>query len=322
MFGYVRPEKPDLLMRDFTLYKAIYCGLCKAISRRCGQLPRFSVSYDMTFLSLLLLAFSTVEPEIIQESCILNPLKKKPIIAEHPVLDYTADLSCLLAFESMRDDAQDDKPIRGRALSLLFRRSAKRIEKLRPSVALAVREGLAKLGTIEKGPPSLEAADCFGEILSAIFKDGFEELTASEKSSKSHVLADQPVSGAFGEERETLSEADSIDEASWHNSENMAELYATLLADAGRALGRWVYLMDAFDDLEDDMKKGNWNPLSNFEDSKSKVEPLLIDAEESVDRNLALLSYERFGSLVYNIVTVGLPTTRHRIINGEPLPKV
>lgn len=322
MFGYVRPEKPDLLMRDFTLYKAIYCGLCKAISRRCGQLPRFSVSYDMTFLSLLLLAFSTVEPVIIQESCILNPLKKRPIIAEHPVLDYTADLSCLLAYESMRDDAKDDKPIRGRMLSLFFRRSARRIETLRPAVSLAIREGLTKLSAIEKGPPSLDAADCFAEILSAIFKDGFEELTALETNSKAHTALDQPASRSFGEEKETPQDNDSIDETSWHKSDNMAELYATLLADAGRALGRWVYLMDAFDDLEDDLKKGNWNPLSAFEDSKSHVEPLLIEAEEAVDRNLALLTYERFGSLVYNIVNVGLPATRHRIMHGEPLPKV
>lgn len=303
MFGYVRPEKPDLLMRDFALYKAVYCGLCKAIGKRIGQLQRFTVTYDMTFLSLLLLAFSTVEPVVKYEGCVLNPFKKKAIVSEHPVLDYAADLSCLLAYESMRDDAKDDKPVRGRALSLIMRRSAKRVARRRPDAASFVREKLSQLEAIERGLASDDPADCFGDILARLFEDGFTVLMSSEdilKDGHNKVLSD----------------------LKWYESDQNADLYKTLLGDAGRALGRWVYWIDALDDFEDDLSKNNWNPLSMPENSREVAERRLIEAEEMIDRNLALLTYERYSGLVYNIVTIGLPMTRSRVMAGESLPHV
>lgn len=303
MFGYVRPEKPDLLMRDFALYKSIYCGLCKVIGKRIGQLQRFTVTYDMTFLSLLLLAFSTIEPVVKYEGCVLNPFKKKAIIAEHPVLDYTADLSCIFAYESMKDDAKDEKPIRGRALSLLLRRSANKVARERPALVSYIREKLSQLEAIEKGFTIHDPTDCFGDILARLFKDGFDMLVASEVVSKC--------------DRVTVS-----NDPRWYESEQDADLYKTLLGDAGHALGRWVYLIDALDDLERDLAKNNWNPLSKLENGREVAEKRLIEAEETVDRNLALLTYERYGGLVYNIVTIGLPATRSRVMLGEPLPNI
>jgi hypothetical protein len=303
MFGYVRPEKPDLLMRDFALYKSIYCGLCKVIGKRIGQLQRFTVTFDMTFLSLLLLAFSTTEPVVKYEGCVLNPFKKKAIVAEHPVLDYTADLSCVFAYESMRDDAKDEKPIRGRALSLLLRRSANKVARERPALVSYTREKLSQLEAIEKGLTIHDPTDCFGDILARLFKDGFDMLVASEVVSKC--------------DRVTVS-----NDPRWYESEQDADLYKTLLGDAGHALGRWVYLIDALDDLERDLAKNNWNPLSKLENGREVAEKRLIEAEETVDKNLALLTYERYGGLVYNIVTIGLPATRSRVMLGEPLPNI
>ncbi len=303
MFGYVRPEKPDLLMRDFALYKAVYCGLCKAIGKRIGQLQRFTVSYDMTFLTLLLLAFSTVDPDVRHEGCVLNPFKKKAIVANHHVLNYAADLSCFFAYESMRDDAHDDKPIRGRVLSLMLRRSAKNVARGRPVITSFIRDELRQLEAIEKGLSSRDPADCFGDILGRLFMDGFDVIVSSES----------------GTEREHDTVAG---DSRWYESEQNADLYRTLLGDAGRALGRWVYLIDALDDLEDDLAKNNWNPLSTLENGRGIAERRLIEAEEAIDRNLALLTYERYGGLVYNIVMLGLPMTRGRVVAGEPLPNI
>jgi hypothetical protein len=81
-------------------------------------------------------------------------------------------------------------------------------------------------------------------------------------------------------------------------------------------------LIDALEDLERDLTKNNWNPLSKFENGREVAEKRLIEAEETVDRNLALLTYERYGGLVYNIVTIGLPATRSRVMLGEPLPNI
>lgn len=54
MFGYVRPVRPELKCRDFDLYQATYCGLCRCLRRRYGLLAPMFLNYDFTFLALLL----------------------------------------------------------------------------------------------------------------------------------------------------------------------------------------------------------------------------------------------------------------------------
>jgi len=54
MYGYVVPVKAELGQADFCLYRAFYCGICKSIGKQYGQMPRFTTSYDITFLSVLL----------------------------------------------------------------------------------------------------------------------------------------------------------------------------------------------------------------------------------------------------------------------------
>ena len=50
MFGYVKPDKPYLYLKDETLYNALYCGVCVSIKKTLGNLPRFTLTYDIAFL--------------------------------------------------------------------------------------------------------------------------------------------------------------------------------------------------------------------------------------------------------------------------------
>ena len=34
VFGYVRPCRPELKIKDDAFFKAYYCGVCKALGRR------------------------------------------------------------------------------------------------------------------------------------------------------------------------------------------------------------------------------------------------------------------------------------------------
>lgn len=54
MFGYVRPVRDELKCRDFDLYRAAYCGLCRCMKERCGWTSTWFLNYDFTFLALLL----------------------------------------------------------------------------------------------------------------------------------------------------------------------------------------------------------------------------------------------------------------------------
>ena len=53
MFGYVQPAYAELRVREHELYKAYYCGLCRAMGRTTGQLSRFSLNYDLVFLAMM-----------------------------------------------------------------------------------------------------------------------------------------------------------------------------------------------------------------------------------------------------------------------------
>ena len=54
MFGYVRIRKPELLVKDYECYKGFYCGLCHSLRDTYGLRGQVTLTYDMTFLVLLL----------------------------------------------------------------------------------------------------------------------------------------------------------------------------------------------------------------------------------------------------------------------------
>lgn len=283
MFGYVRPEKELLLMRDFNRYRSIYCGLCKTIKERYGNLPRLTVTYDMTFLATLLLSLSREDSEIVREGCLLNPMTKKAISKNHPALDFAADGSIILAYYSALDNAQDEKPVKGRFQSLLLKRSGEKVRRLHPELSVKIEVILQELSEIEKGDYDPAAADIFGRLLAEVFAEGARLLDHPDR-----------------------------------------ELLIRVLPDVGFALGKWIYLLDAFDDREDDLHNKQWNPLLKFSEPDSRIfaEETLRGCEEEVDRLLALLPYLRDGSIIGNIATIGLVRTRERVLAGIELPRI
>ena len=77
MFGYIRPDDPFLYKKDDVLYNAMYCGLCKAIGKLCGQTARFGLTFDITFLSVLLHNLCDKDVKIEKKHCIAHMIKKK-----------------------------------------------------------------------------------------------------------------------------------------------------------------------------------------------------------------------------------------------------
>lgn len=82
----------------------------------------------------------------------------------------------------------------------------------------------------------------------------------------------------------------------------------------GYCLGRTVYFLDAFDDYEDDMKKGCYNPFSK---SKNLIDDAVVSVNLSVGELSALLSnnqiYE-FKEIIDNVVYEGLNYQLQKII--------
>ena len=67
MFGYVTVDKPELKVREFYRYKGYYCGLCRSLNEEYGLRGRMTLTYDMTFLVLLLTSLYECKIEEITE---------------------------------------------------------------------------------------------------------------------------------------------------------------------------------------------------------------------------------------------------------------
>jgi hypothetical protein len=92
-------------------------------------------------------------------------------------------------------------------------------------------------------------------------------------------------------------------------------------------VGRWIYILDAYNDLEDDFKEGNYNPLIyryNFLSQKESIQDFMnrIKAEVEFTLNQSLFNlsnaYELLsddeGGILKNIVYLGLPQKQHGIL--------
>lgn len=101
-----------------------------------------------------------------------------------------------------------------------------------------------------------------------------------------------------------------------------------VLSRLGYCLGRWVYLMDAADDLEDDLKNGSYNPIAlsqgidtaDKEQIKTARESTLLILNASLAECKAayeLLDIRRFDGMLRNILEWGLPRMQKQVIFGE-----
>ena len=54
MYGYVVVNKPELKIKEYDMYRSYYCGLCEELLSDYGINGQISISYDMTFLLVLL----------------------------------------------------------------------------------------------------------------------------------------------------------------------------------------------------------------------------------------------------------------------------
>ena len=107
MFGYIRPFKPYLRMYEYDIYKGLYCGLCKTIGKNFGFIPRFVLSYDFVFLTLMNLSLNNIKTCGKRERCIAHPLTKSFCIGCNQCLEYSSYAAILLTYHKLKDDFYD-----------------------------------------------------------------------------------------------------------------------------------------------------------------------------------------------------------------------
>ena len=178
MFGYVITNKPELKIREFARYKGIYCGLCQSLKEKYGRTGQMTLTYDMTFLVLLLSSLYEPSEETKQKRCLVHPAKKQWMI-RNEITEYAADMNILLSYYHFLDDWEDEKSVSGLAGKTAFHRRAEKIRKKYPEKAEVIQTQLEELANLEKQQVTEPDAVSrpFGTLMAELFcykKDPFE----------------------------------------------------------------------------------------------------------------------------------------------------
>ena len=288
MFGYVQPFIPNLTVGDYEYYRAAYCGLCRSMGKVCGAGANLTLSYDGVFLSLFRMLMMKDTPECERHLCPYSPLVKKNMLVGSPDIDFSAGAMGALAALKLEDDVTDESGLR-RLCAILCRIPAKkwteRAEEHDLGITGKLRDKLAIFYTAEHGLSESEFSDAGVDGCA----EAFGEIVG--------MLASRGI-----------------------ELENYAIAYSI-----GRHVGRWIYCIDAIDDLAEDVKKGRYNSfVSTYgteldADEKLTLECLLRDESDSAMAMLDLADvdeHSRAYRIVKNILTEGMPRIAHAVLDG------
>lgn len=100
-----------------------------------------------------------------------------------------------------------------------------------------------------------------------------------------------------------------------------------VLARTGYLLGRFIYLCDALDDLDEDRKRGGYNPFllraaaagasQSPEDIRQEAKGSLYLTVSELGLCCDLLETRRFGGIIQNVLRLGLKGSVDQIIAGK-----
>ncbi len=280
MFGYVRADTPYLYIKDDTLYRAMYCGLCKGIAQACGNSARMGLSYDVTFLSVIMHNILGVDIKIEKQHCVTHCIRSRAMAEVDELTRRLGALNTALVYYKYTDDIADGD--RGRGKRLWFKKGFTRVQKGYPEIAKIVRENMRLQEETEKS--NTDSIDRAADATATMLKE-FSAYALGEK-------ATEHTDGLF------------------------------------YALGKWIYLIDALDDYDKDLKKGAYNPFVLAYKAACKAElmqgrsgeevgfafdNLFCDIRECLEK----IEFHFNRDLQDNILLRGLPAQTRRVMWGS-----
>ena len=143
MFGYIKVKKEELKIKDFEVYKAVYCSLCKKLGKSYGILSRLTLSYDFAFLSLLNISLKSGCVSFERKRCAFNPLKKCNYCKSSDELDMPSAAAMIMLYYKILDNIKDEKGLKKLGFLLLkpiFTGAHKKAAKKYPFIEETVAE--------------------------------------------------------------------------------------------------------------------------------------------------------------------------------------
>jgi len=261
MFGYINVNKKELSEENQKIYQAYYCGLCQRLRETCGKRGQLLLSFDMTFLELLLTGLYEPEESEKTFTCMVHPTKKQYAI-ENEVSDYCAAINLMLAYHNLMDDWKD--------------------EKKHSKVYLANMISKSYLDFANQYPRQAAAIEHY-----------MQQMEEYEKRNETNI---DLVAGLTGE---MLGEVFAWKEDEWYHE----------LKTLGCYMGRFIYMMDAYEDIDKDEKKDSYNPLRalrkenerDFETlTRLMMTSMMSECAKSFERLPILLHADILRNIIYS----------------------
>ena len=264
MFGYVTANRLELKGKDYDLYRSYYCGLCRQLRESYGLPGQISLTYDLTFVLLLLSGVYEPKTRTGTTRCIVHPLIAHPV-RKNEFTDYAADMNVILAYHKCLDDWNDEGQVLRLAYAKLLSAGMRRAGREYGEKIARIRQSLEKLSRLEaEGETKIDqVAGCSGEILAEVLSPRKDE-------------------------------------------------WESVLRRMGFYLGKFVYLMDAYEDVEKDVKNRSYNPLirqylegreGSFDEETKK---LLVMMLSDACREFESLPVLRHAEILRNILYSGV----------------
>lgn len=261
MFGYVVMNKPEIRFKDFDLYRSFYCGLCRELREKYGISGQITLTYDMTFVVVLLSALYEPPTQKGTTRCVIHPVCKQPV-RKNEATEYGADMNVLLTYYKCMDDWEDEKKFAALGYGKILQRKNNRLSYRYPEKAEKIRKLLEELSQMEKaGETDIDKmSGCFGRIMEEIF--------------------------------------------AWKT-----DVWEGSLRRMGFYLGKFIYILDAYDDVEKDVKNGNYNPFAEkyiMKGFDEQVRQLLIMMMAQTCREFEKLPIIKYTDILRNILYSGV----------------
>lgn len=285
MFGYIAPRLENLEPDEQARFRAVYCGVCRALGSRCGQHCRLGLSYDMAFLALLLGSLYEPQERGGRGRCLVHPVEKRDFV-ESETIGYAADMNVALAYYKCLDDWNDERDVPKRAFAAALAGPYSKVEQRHPRVCAAIEQNMQAISEIER---------------------------AAQDARRAGAVAEQPVDPEAARAQQLRREAGNPDAAANRFGLLLGEVFAWRddfwaddLRRFGARLGKFVYVMDAVVDFEDDAKTGSYNPLVSLgatpQDMKEDLDMLAASAADAFER----LPLERDMHLLRSVLYAGM----------------
>ena len=276
MFGYLQPYKEELLVKETRIYTGYYCALCNEIKKSYGRLLTVFLNYESVYIFIFL------------ESLLVNKVKEKKVICcqinplktKNVVLNN--DIVEYVAFINMLlldlklEDDEYDEPRLYKKILHKILCSRKKYKELCKKHEVLLKK--------------LRGQSCILRELEN--KSG----SIDECANTTGVMLEEIISYSCN-----------IDE-NFECNDEIKKLHFYL--------GKFIYILDAYEDYEKDVKKQHFNPIVGMgekEDALEKTKDIILLLMFLIKKNLANIACGINKEIIENITTSGVENAVRRI---------